>query len=279
MISSWSNVLARRDLLRELILGDLRAASAQSRIGWIWWLVDPLLMMVIYAGIVVGLLGRGKTEYAPYPIFILGALLVWKHFSSCANKATRVLANKESLIKSVPFPTVVLPISQVIAGFVFFTCGFVLLLAASILWPSRQHVQSGSYLPLVQVPLLMIVQLVIIAGLCLPLACVSVIIRDLSGLMTHLLRIGFYLSPGLYGVELVQIKLTEKLGETGGAIAMFIYMLNPFATLITGYRSSLFYGEFMDARLWTMLAIEAAVIFLAGWTTYQHYDRRVIKFL
>jgi ABC-2 type transport system permease protein len=275
--SSWTNVLARRDLVRELVLSDLRASSAQSRFGWVWWLIDPLLMMLIYSAIVVGLLGRGKAGYAPYPIFILGALITWKHFAACAGKATKVLSSKEALIKSVPFPTIVLPLSQILAGTVFFIFGLAVVLAASFIWRSDEH--SGSPLPLVQLPLLLAAQVAVITGLCLPLACISVLIRDLSGVMSHLLRIGFYLSPGLYGLDLVEIKLDQKLGAAGGDAAMFVYLLNPFAPLITGYRQCIFYGEFLSPQLWLMLIVEAGVVFTLGWMVYQHYDRRVIKFL
>jgi ABC-type polysaccharide/polyol phosphate export permease len=277
MISNWSNLVIRRNLLRELVTSELATSTAGSRLGWAWWLLDPLIMMLIYWVIFSLLLRRGGELYAPYPIFILCALVPWKHFSSCAGRATVVLRAKESLIKSVPFPTMVLPLSMVLSGAVYFLFGFAVLLVAAGIWSSPQH--SGSLLPLVQAPFLILLQVTIIAGISLALSCLGVLIQDLGSFTVYVLRIGFYVSPGLYGADLVKAVLHDNLGPTVGAAAFFVYMLNPFALLFTGYRDCVFYGRFMPPELWGMLLIEAIVLLLAGNLIYQHYDRRVIKFL
>ena len=89
MISNLKNLLARKDLLRALVVSDLRASDASTRLGWLWWILDPLLLMFIYWG-VFSILSRGRVDYAPYPIFILCALLPWKHLSVAAGKSTVV---------------------------------------------------------------------------------------------------------------------------------------------------------------------------------------------
>jgi ABC-type polysaccharide/polyol phosphate export permease len=277
MISSWNNLVARRDLLRELVVSQLKASSVGTKLGWIWWLLDPLLMMLIYWAIVAGLLGRGRDEYAPYPIFILCALITWKHFSSCAGQATRALRTKEAVIKSVPFPTMVLPLATVLSGFVYFVFGFAVLLAAAMIWRSPQY--SGNMLTLAQVPLLMILQVAIIAGICLPLASIGAMIQDLGNFMTHLLRVGFYLSPSLYGVDMVRDILHRTLGATSGEIGYIVYMLNPFAVLISGYRDCVFYGRFLPIESWLILFVETILFLLVGNLIYQRYDRRAIKYL
>ncbi len=276
MISNWRNLVARRRLLWELVVSELRAFSAGSSLGWIWWLLDPLLMMLIYWMIFSLVLGRGG-DYAPYPIFILCALIPWKHFASCAGRATSVLRAKEPLIKSVPFPTIVLPLSLVLSGLVYFLFGFVVLLAVAMIWPSPLH--SQTFVPLVQVPILIALQVAVIMGICLMLSSFGVLIRDLGSFMTYVLRIGFYVSPGLYGIDLVKDVLYTRLGATLGAVAYFLYLLNPFALLITGYRDSVFYGQFLPLEFWIILFIEATVLLFTGHWIYQHYDRQVIKFL
>ena len=86
MISNLANVLDRRELLFEITLGDLRSSANETRFGWVWWLIDPMITMLIYWAVVVGLFGRGE-QYDPYPIFILCALLPFRHFSSALNGA------------------------------------------------------------------------------------------------------------------------------------------------------------------------------------------------
>jgi ABC-type polysaccharide/polyol phosphate export permease len=277
MNSSWANLVARRDLLRALVTSELKVSSAETSLGWIWWLLDPLLMMLIYWLVVVGILGRGKPEYAPYPVFILCALIPWKHLYVSASQATRVLRTREPLIKSVAFPTIVLPISLVLSGFVYFLFGFLVLLAAATIWRSPLH--TGSLLPLVQVPPLMALQVAVVAGICLPLASLGAAVRDLTNFMTHVLRVGFYLSPGLYGIDLVRDLLEGKVGGAAGEIAFFAYMLNPFAVFISGYRDAVFYGRYLPLEFWLILVAEAALLLAVGSLAYQRYDRRAVKYL
>lgn len=274
MISNWTNLVARRDLVRELTLTELRSQSQRTSLGWLFWLVDPLVMMLIYWAVVVGIFGRGAS-YAPYPVFILCALLPFKHLSASLAGASNVLRNREALIKSIPFPTMALPLTIVLAAFWNFLCGMVVLIAAAVAFGRPMGVA------LLQLPGLVALQLVVVTGLALAAACAGALVRDLSGFLTHILRVGFYASPTLYGVDLVRERLVgaEWSGVAVGDWLYALYMANPFAMLITGYRDALFYGELLPARLWAVLAVEAGVLLLVGYRVYRHFDRRVIKFL
>jgi ABC-type polysaccharide/polyol phosphate export permease len=281
MLSNLTNIIARRDLLKSLILSEFQSSTAQMRLGWLWWLLDPLLLMGVYWGVMVVILGRGNISYQPYWIFLFCGLIAWKHLAESAAKATNVLRARDQLIKSVSFPTIVLPIAIVFSGFGFFLFGMVVLLvltlSAALLGLLVEH--SGSLLPLIQLPGLMILQLIIVTAIVLPLACLGALIRDLSPFISHLLRIAYYLSPGLYGIDLIQRFLMDEFGPTHGSWLFKIYMLNPFAILISGYRDSIFYGKFMPPYFWVMLLIEAVLLLFIGYRIYLYYDRRVIKFL
>jgi ABC-2 type transport system permease protein len=270
MISNWSNLIARRDLLRELTLAELRSQSQVSRFGWLWWLVDPLLMMLIYWAIVAGIFGRGE-RYAPYPIFILCAVLPWKHLSSALGSSAKVLRAREGLIKSIAFPTMALPLTVVLAGFSNFLFGLLVLFGAALAFDRP----LGA--PLLQLPALLLLQLGLVAGLCLAVSCLGALARDLPGFLNHALRVGFYCSPTLYGIDLVQERFAGA-GAAGEWIAR-LYLANPFAGLITGYREAFFYGRFLEPSLWALLVVQSVLVLLLGYQVYQYFDRRVIKFL
>lgn len=274
MISNWTNLLARRDLVRELTLTELRSQSQQTSLGWLFWLVDPLIMMLIYWAVVVGIFGRGG-DYAPYPVFILCALLPWKHLAASLGGSSNVLRSRESLIKSIPFPTIALPLTVVLASFWNFLCGLVVLVGTAAAFGRPLGVS------LIQLPALIALQLVLVVGLALAVACGGALVRDLSGFLSHILRVGFYASPTLYGIDLVRDRLVGVTwsGLPVGDWLFALYMANPFAVLITGYRDAVFHGEFLDARLWAVLGLEAGIVLLVGYRIYRHFDRRVIKFL
>jgi len=277
MISNWRNLVVRKDLLRELAVTELRTSTAQTKLGWLWWLVDPFLMMLIYWVIVVELFGRGKDMYAPYWLYIFFGLVTWKHLAGATTRSAHLFASKKGLIRSVAFPTMVLPLASTIAGFVLFLFGFVTLGVMAVVADLRDH--SGALLPLLQVIPLALLQLLVVAAVAVPISCLGVVYRDFGGLIPHLLRLGFYLSPGLYGVDLVESGLSRKFGESTGEVLFGAYMLNPFAIIISGYRDAIFYGRFMEPHYWAVLIVETVLLLALGNRIFQHYDRRVIKFL
>lgn len=271
MDSTWPNLVSRRDLIRELTLSELRSRSADSRLGWVWWLIDPLIMMLIYWGIVVGIFGRG-THYSPYPVFVLCALLPWKHLQTALSNAAKLLRTNEGVIKAIPFPTMALPIANVLSGLAYFFAGVVVLLAAAVI----AGLPIG--ISLIQLPGLAVAQLLLVLALSLVATSFGALIRDLSGFLVHVTRILFYACPALYGVDLVRER-AAKLAAPWDQWVPALYMLNPFAILIEGYRQAIFYGGFLDPFHWAVLFVEALALFILGQRIYRYYDRRVIKFL
>lgn len=273
MTSNFANLYARRDLLRELSLSELRSSANETSLGWLWWLLDPLFSMLIYWAVVAGIFARGG-HYAPYPVFILCAILPFKHFRSTVDSSCKLLRSREALIKSVPFPTMVLPLALVFSNFLYFLFGMVVLMLAAALW--------GRPLgpALVQLPALMSLQVLLVAGASLAVAAFGALVRDLSGFMGHLLRVFFYACPTLYGVDMVVDRFkAERLGHAFADWFPTIYMLNPLAVLFTGYRDAIFYGRFLEPHHWLVLVVTSVLIFAFGYRVFQHFDRRVIKFL
>jgi len=277
MLSTLQNVMRRRDLLRALVVSELRSSVARSKLGWVWWFLDPILMMLVYWGIVVGLFRRGAEQYDPYPAFLFAALITWKHFSTAVNRSLSLLRSRERLIKSVPFPTIILPLSVVFSGFVYFLFGFLVLLVFVVASPSAHH--SGELLPVLQVPFLMLFQLAVTAGFTMALSCFGVLFEDLRLFATHILRVGFYISPGLYGIDLIERRLDVTLSPALADVLFGLYMANPFAILITGYRDAVLFGNYIPGHWWAVLFVESVVLLVVGYRIYQYHDRRVIKFL
>jgi ABC-type polysaccharide/polyol phosphate export permease len=271
MISSVQNLIARRDLAGELIRADLRSGSAENRLGWLWWILDPLLMIGVYWFFKVLVFGRGT--YAPYPIFVGVALLTWRHLSTSASRSVKVLRSSEALIKSVPFPTAVLPLSDAVSQFIYFcaSMGVLTFVAIAIGQPITAT--------LFQIPVLAVLQLMLIIGFTLFLAAVGVVVRDLEIAVGHALRIGWYLSPGIYGtdlvVNLVQRSFTEKVGSS----LYSLYMMNPFAILFEGYRGALYHPAWLEPVHWGVLVVESLAVLIGGYMTFRYFDRRIIKFV
>jgi lipopolysaccharide transport system permease protein/teichoic acid transport system permease protein len=232
--------------------------------GLLWWLVDPLCMMLIYWFLVEGLLGRGGSQQA-YPLFVLCGLLPWKHLSNSIQRSSSVLRGSRGLLRSVPFPSAVLPLERVLSGFVCLVAGLLLLAVASAVC-GRPILSS-----ILQLSLLVVFQLCLVTGLSLVSAALGVIFRDLSTFVSHLLRIVFYLSPILYDLDRVEARVPASLYA--------LYELNPLTMLIHGYRLALFHGGYLSVQSWLALGVSSVLCLIVGLAIYQALERRFLKLL
>jgi ABC-type polysaccharide/polyol phosphate export permease len=158
------------------------------------------------------------------------------------------VSGADRLIKQIQFPKIVLPISSVVAGVVSFAFGMIPLAGLMlILYPHRIE------WTLVLIPLIAVVQFFFSLAVAILVAGLNVFFRDIGNLSRHLLRLWFYLSPGLYGLA--------QLREVGADYPELVnvLLLNPFAILFTAYRDVIYEGITPD---WASLAGLLGVSFL-----------------
>ena len=184
--------------------------------------------MMVYVILVSVIFDRGGPDYA---LFVFSAILPWKWFTSSVNDAISSVTGQERLIKQLQFPKIVLPVSGTFAGVVSFLFGLIPLAAILVLvFPHR----ISPYL--VFIPVIAAVQLVFTLGLGLLVATANVFVRDVSNVARHVLRLWFYLSPGLYSFSLLADSNIAK--ELPALIA--ILRLNPFVILFESYRAVIY---------------------------------------
>ena len=222
---TWS----RRRLTRYLVGADLHKKGADTLLGNVWWILDPLLQMVVYVVLVSLLLGRTTEDY---PLFVFAAILPWKWFSSAVNDAILSVVARERIIKQVHFPKIVLPVAATMSGIANFAFGLIPLVGLMVLFYSDRLSVF-----LLTLPIIAAVQLVFTLGVAILLSAVNVFYRDVGNVARHILRLWFYLSPGLYSVEQVT-KLVERYPAAG-----FVYGLNPFTVIFEAYRAAIYDGK------------------------------------
>jgi ABC-type polysaccharide/polyol phosphate export permease len=245
---AWS----RRRLIGYLVQADLKKKGADTILGNVWWVLDPLLQMLVYVILVSVIFARSQPDY---PLFIFAAILPWKWFTSSIGDAIAAVTSQERLIKQVHFPKIVLPFAATVAGLVNFVFGLIGL--GGLLLILFNHRISWTLLLL---PAVVFVQFVFTLALTFAFSAVNVFYRDVNNLARHLLRLWFYLSPGLYAIDQIQ-----KLGEHSRVLET-VLMANPFAILFEAYRRI----EYdMVPPDWTSLGLLLLASFaLMAFTTY-----------
>jgi ABC-type polysaccharide/polyol phosphate export permease len=223
------DVRSRRRLVGYLVRADIKKKGADTFLGNLWWVLDPLLQMAVYVVFVSILFQRPTPDY---PLFVLAAILPWKWFSSSMNDATTSVTSQGSLIRQIQFPKIVLPFASTGASVVGFAFGLIPLVGIMLLYPHR----ISAYVLLI--PVVAVVQFLFTLGVSLLVASVNVFFRDLGNVMRHFLRLWFYLSPGLYSMQM----LVESGVFDRSPVLLRILQLNPFAILFESYRA-LIYGD------------------------------------
>jgi ABC-type polysaccharide/polyol phosphate export permease len=241
-------VSQRRRLIRYLVQADIRKKGADTLLGNLWWVIDPLLQMAVYVVLVSVVFQRSTPDY---PLFIFAAILPWKWFQSTVQDAITSVTGADRLIRQIQFPKLVLPVASAGAGVANFLFGLIPL-TALILVLYRERLSVVILL----IPLIAVVQFVFNLAIAVGLAAINVFYRDVGNLSRHALRLWFYLSPSLYGIE--------DLRRASGEIPVIgdVLLANPFAILFTAYRDVIYSERVPD---WTGLAalLVASVALLA----------------
>jgi ABC-type polysaccharide/polyol phosphate export permease len=232
------DVRSRRHLIRYLVAADMKKRGADTILGNVWWILDPLLTLLVYVVLVTIIL---HSTQPAYPLFVFSAVLPWKWFSASIADATTCIATREKVIKQVAFPKIVLPVAATMGGVVSFIFGLIPLGAMMLLlYPS--YISPW----LLLIPVVAVVQAVFTLALSILASAVTVFYRDIGNLSVHALRMWFYLSPALYGSAQVESLATNHKE------LYTIFNLNPFAGLFESYRNLIYYGQ---PPAWNLLAL------------------------
>ncbi len=265
LVGTVRDISSRRRLIGYLVRADLKKRGADTLLGNLWWVLDPLLTMVVYVILVSVIL---RSTLPSYPLFIFCAILPWKWFSSSIMDAVTCITTRERVIKQVHFPKIVLPIAATVGGVANFAFGLIPL-AVMMLLLYRDHITPW----LLLIPVVAFVQYVLTLGMAIAASALTVFYRDIGNVAGHALRIWFYLSPALYGSDQI-----ARLAEHNPTL-FFIYNLNPFAALFESYRNLIYYGT---APTWGMLALvlgESVVLLLLAVVGFRRLEPSFAKVL
>jgi ABC-type polysaccharide/polyol phosphate export permease len=231
-----SETLARRRLINYLFRADLKKDGADTVLGNLWWVIDPLLQMLVYYILVGVILGRGKPGQ-DFPLFIFTAILPWKWFTECVQGGANSVVSGQQLIKQIYFPKLVLPLATTASSTVSFAFGIIPLVGLMLVaFPHRITAW------LLLIPIVAVVQLVFSLGLAIGVSAINVFYRDVGNVTRHVLRFWFYLSPSLYSIDDVQ-----NIAK-GNELILFWYRINPFTYILGSYRNVIYYGTAPDWR-------------------------------
>lgn len=213
-----------RELVFFMLSRDVKGRYRQMAFGPLWMVISPLLNTLLFV-VMFGVVAKLPTDGLPAPLFMYSALLVWTFFSAGLFAAANSLVAYRDLISKIYFPRLIVPLVGIGSAFVDFIISF-LLLIGMMAWyqcyPSLHILWLAPYL-----------LLAICTGLAVGLWFASWIVhfRDISNILSYIVRFWMYACPVVYSCSMVAKHMPEEW--------MFLYYLNPMTVVIEGVRWAL----------------------------------------
>lgn len=233
-------------------LAQLRSESSRAYLGYLWWLLEPALYLLVFYIVFALVFQRGGEDYVQV---LLTGLVVWKWLDSAVRGSMDVIQQNAGLIDKVYLPKIVLPAVSVTANAIKFALVFVLLLVFSMV------LGNGISVSWLFLPLLFLVQgLLVLASACL-VAAITPFVPDIRMLFDKFMTLLFFLSGIFYSID----SIPETLQG--------FFLINPAFALIEQYRQVLVYHSAPDAGTMLYITVLGGILLAIGAGMLKRFDR------
>lgn len=230
---------------------DLRTESERTYVGFIWWIVEPVLSMLVYYVVFSVILSRGGPDYVA---FLFAGLIPWRWFQVSILHGSNSVLSERGLMQQVYLPKIVFPAVTFLIDTAKFLVVFILLMVFFIVVGYPLGVYSLALLPLLGTQALFILSLTVLAGSCAPF------VPDIRIALQHFIRLWFFLSGVFYDLDVFSEPMRSYLN------------LNPMAVILKSYRAVLIEGTSPDFSSLATIAGISILLLALGWTVIFKLD-------
>ena len=254
-----------RTLVAVLVRRELDARYRASVLGFFWSLLNPLLMLAVYAVVFTYIFSPRFPGADPYPLFLFSGLLPWLFFSGSVLDGSLTLIDNGPLLAKVMCPPEIFPAVTVLSHLVHHLLAVPILLiamAASAVAGSHAFPWTFWMLPVALIPWILTT-----GGVVLAVSVISVHYRDMRDLVGHLLNLFFFASPIIYSLDGLDVPTALRR----------VLELNPLASLVVIYRDVVFSGSVPDLRTWLTAFFVGVVSWWFGARVFSHYRETLVE--
>lgn len=247
-----------RELIWALALKELRVRYKRSVLGFVWALLNPLLMMLVLT-IVFGTIMRFSIPH--YSIFLLSMLLPWTFFSQALAYSVESIVGNGELLKKVRVAKLVFPVAALVSNIINFLLSLIplFLLVIALRFPLHW---TWIYLPIPMLGLFLFT-----LGTAFFFSTVNVYYRDVSHIIQIVLQAWFYFSPVIYSLDFISSKYR------------WLFKLNPLLYVLNGFRLSIYYGLLPSAGSVAM-SLGCGVAALAlGFAIFRRHEKSFVYYV
>jgi lipopolysaccharide transport system permease protein len=246
-IINFKELYQYRDLFLTLAWRDFRVRYAQTTIGFIWAIIQPIITIFILS-LVFGKF-IGVQTAVPHLLFTVAGMSVWSYFSYVMTNSGNSIISSQDMVKKIYFPRLIIPLSKAVVGLIDFGITLAILIILMIYY--KVSPTSNVWLSF----LFILVAMIAALGVGIWLSALTVRYRDFQHVVPFIVQIGLYITPIAYPAEFA----TKHLPKW----AATLFYLNPMAGVIQGFRWSLFGGE-APGYMFLVSIFMVLILFISG---------------
>ncbi|MFZ0390868.1 MAG: ABC transporter permease [Calditrichia bacterium] len=244
------------NLLRELLIRDIKVRYKRSVLGVAWAVITPVLHLLIFYFLFQLVFSLSIPNYASFAFI---GMLSWVWFQSSLSQAAASITDNKQLLVQPGFPRSILPLVAVVQNMI----NFVLSLPFLFIVLALEGIQFN--LSLLFFPLLMMVQLLFTLGLAYFSGALNVLFRDTQHLLVVILQLWFFLTPIFYDAKVVPEPYHQ------------VYLLNPLFHIVNSYRDSLMYGRTPDVAALLSLTVISLLVLIFSLKFFRRISYRFFE--
>jgi homopolymeric O-antigen transport system permease protein len=248
-----TDLLRYRDLVLALVAREMKVRYRRSAIGFLWTMLQPLLMMLVLQMVFSALFRFNITNY---PVYALAGVLFWNFFSQSIVSSMNSLRGNAPLLQKLPVPKAVFPLATVISGVVNLLFALVPLLLLLIV---TGHPLTPA---LFFLPISIFLAALFTLGAGLLLSPLAVFFSDVVEMIGVILSLLMYLTPIFYPKEVVPEKIR------------WVVRFNPIRSILEVFRDPIYNGKVPPLSHFAVCVVIALLAFAVGsWVFRRSSDR------
>ena len=257
------DVWHRRAFVYSLARFRIEAENGRNRLGMGWVVLKPLLNAAVY-GTIFGILLGSRSRPDQFILFLVIGVFFFEFFSSCFTSGAQSITKNASLVQSLSFPRMSLPLALVVQRLLQFVPMVVIMIAMVIVFGTMPHWEWVLLIPLIAL------FTVFNAGLTLITARLTVHFRDLTQLLPFISRFFFYTSGTFFSVE-KRFNGNETILKIADAQPIHEFMELARSVMLTGPDYVIKPEYWLYATAWSILTLIVGTVYF--WAAEERYGR------
>lgn len=251
-----------RDLIGLLVKRDLASVYKQTVLGWLWFIIQPLMTTVMFM-FVFGNIAKIGTDGIPQPLFYFSGTVLWTFFATNLTKSSETFASNSNLFGKIYFPRFTVPISYIATGAFSLAIQLTTLAIFCVYYLATGYAFHPSPW-LLMLPVLIVQLAMLSTGFGITVSSLTTKYRDLKHLLVFGVQLWMYASPIVYPLSQVPAKWR------------WAYLINPVSSVIETFRYSLLGKGTLDLGALGISMSFTVALFFVGIVVFNHNERTFI---